>query len=79
MTCPACERQGLMLSPSHVIASIGMVCPECFSRLNSPTIYEGCVTGESHAHLCARTSAEFERRRLKLAQQAKEICKQTRN
>jgi len=75
MTCPACKKRPTEDgSPTNLIVFIGRVCPQCFARLNRPTIHVGCVTGEPHAVVCQRTAAEFERRRVTLLQQARDIC-----
>ena len=75
MTCPACQQRPTEDgSPNNLIVFVGRVCAPCFARLNRPTIHVGCVTGEAHAVGCQRTAEEFERRRVTLLKQARDIC-----
>ena len=75
MTCPACQpRPTEDGSPNNLIVFVGRVCAPCFAKLNRPTIHVGCVPGEPHAVVCQRTAEEFERRRVTLLQQARDIC-----
>ena len=76
MTCPACQQRIQPNATTHVIVLLGEVCFGCFNRMHRPTRLDGCVSGEPHAHVCERTAAEFERRRVKLLQQARDICQE---
>lgn len=76
MTCPACQKRPASNESTHLIIFVGMVCIECYARLNRPTRLDGCVVGESHAYICERTAAEFERRRQDLLTRARVICQE---
>lgn len=74
-TCATCDRPWFEISKWHKIDGIGSVCETCLVRLQKPTVLDGCVAGPSLASLAESTHAEFERRRGKLIEQARELCK----
>jgi hypothetical protein len=54
---------------------LGHVCESCLIRLGKPTLYEGCVTGESLLHIAERTDAEIQSRIRRLQVAASESCR----
>lgn len=72
--CATCDRELTTATGRAFISIVGQVCRQCGEILRRPTIHVGCVMGASIAEVCRKTATEFERRRAKLIEQARDVC-----
>jgi len=75
--CATCDSTN-QHEPTTLIPIIGMVCDQCRVVLTRPTLLAGCIAGHPIASLCDLTMAEFESRRTRLRNQARDVCVEAR-
>ncbi len=71
MICHVCNRES---DAARVIEPFGVVCDHCERLLSSRVIHEGCVCVVSPIERAGLMLKEFEHRRERLRQEAREIC-----